>query len=173
MHVASLRPASLAAARQSLAICQSPLCPGPRRSYAMRSIMTYVLWRGVVWWRCMELLMNTVHKHVYTTMTCCSIATNQWRRDPEEFGQTVMIDHASPGTPQSLLKLIHIRRVFTGGEVGVGPPPGPCYRHALCDLHVCPSHVLTWRRPCRWHSQYTVARHYCYCSFLLNHNGIY
>jgi len=53
-----------------------------RRSYAMRSIMTYVLRRGVVWWRCMELLMNTVHKHVYTTMTCCSIATNQWRRDP-------------------------------------------------------------------------------------------
>jgi len=33
----------------------------------MRSIMTYVLWRGVVWWRCMELLMITVHKHVYTT----------------------------------------------------------------------------------------------------------
>jgi len=54
-----------------------------RRSYAMRSIRTYVLWRGVVWWRCMELLMITVHKHVYTTTTCCYIATNQWRRDPQ------------------------------------------------------------------------------------------
>ena len=43
--------------------------------------MTYVLWRGIVRWRCMVLLVITVHKHVYTTTTCCSIATNQ-RRDP-------------------------------------------------------------------------------------------
>ena len=121
-------------------------------------------------WSCWWILYIIMYIPLWRVVL--SLPTNE-DETPEEFGQTVMIGHAAPGTPQSLLKLIHIRRVFTGGEMGVGPPPGPRYRHALCALHVCPSRVLTWRRPCRWHSQHTVARHYCYCSFLLNHNGIY
>ena len=39
---------------------------------------------------------------------------------------------------RSLLKLIQIRRVFTGVEVGgVAPPPTPLYRLAVHARHVC------------------------------------
>jgi len=44
---------------------------------------------------------------------------------------------------KSLLKLIQIRRVFTGGRKrGVAPPPDPRYRLALRASHVCPPHIL-------------------------------
>ena len=47
---------------------------------------------------------------------------------------------------RSLLKLIQIRRLFTGGEIGESvrsaPPPDPPCRLTLRARHVCPPHIF-------------------------------